>query len=900
MVRRTLDELPEDLPETYDRIIRNIDRSRAGTVAREVLRWMVHSQRQLTTSELLEVTGFLVQERPRFDREEALGDLDDILRICSSLVSVTMSEDGTSSQPDDRSERYAAFAPKYVRLAHASVREYLLSDKPYLAHYSLHDRESHDILASCCLVYLLRFEADEWTADDWESVFPLARYAAEFWTKHARISGGWSQHSRDLSMELLTRRKPAFRAWSYLGCKNHTADLPLLAASREGLTYAVRIILQKDNTNIDAWLDAWLDGWLLESRNALSEASAEGHEEIVEMLLHQGANVNTPSKWQGADALGIACGKSHDGIAIRLLNKGADPYAEHGYAGTALAIACRQGRDNLVERMLATDVPMDSHRKVGKALVFACANGHDRIARMLTHSNAFAGVLWEDVDCALASAIKYKHYKVIDTLFGVGDMHWRPDAALHAACRQGDEKLVRRLLNKADSADVASLELNKGLCIAFAGGHEGTVEVLLARGASGGNDALRAACAEGDERIYEILRLKKYIAGSDALDPAACAEGQGRVMRILLARGAKAYRSAFPRALQYACCGGYSDTVKALLKHDCGLAFLGEAGGESLQMACAGGHQSIVEMLLANGVSADYTGGTHGNTLTIACEIGDDKIVKMLLDRGANASGAFFPSGALFPQTRRYATPLQTACEGGHTTITRMLLEKGANVNDYGGYYGMPLHAACVRGHESIVDMLLTHGAEVNALGAYGWDEDCYCGVHSLTIACERGHKAIVRMLLARGADVNNHKVKPGRWFGPPTEWLPDRNALVAACDRGHEGIVRKILLKTAKADDEEGCNGSALLAACIGGYEEIVEMLLDKDAKVAIHDAYNDAIQTASDAGFEGIVEMLLDRAAGCRITTASRANAMPTEQVVLAKRRRLHQGSLPSAAQP
>jgi ankyrin repeat protein len=859
MVRRTLDELPKNLPEAYDRILRNIDKSRAATTAREVLRWLVHAQRQLATSELLEVTGFLIQEGPRFDREEVLGDLDDILRICSSLVSVTTSEDGTDSQSDERSGRYAALASGYVRLAHASVKEYLVSDSPCLAHYSLHDQESHDILASCCLVYLLRFEADEWTTYDCDSAFPLASYAANFWTEHARISDGWSQQQRDLSMELLTRKNPAFRAWSHLGARRLSEQLPLLAASSEGLTDAVRMILHKSDNDIDT---QWNE------RNALHEASAKGYEEIVEMLLQRGADVNIPSGRYGANALGIACEKGHEGIAIRLLAKGADANAEHGWSwtGNAFAIACRQGRESVVERMLTT--------------------------------GALVGTRWEDVDAAMAVAIEKKYYTVVETLFDVS-IHGCPDAALRAACGQGNENLVQKLLDKAAVADIPSLVLKNSLRAACAGGHEGTVEILLARGASADNDTLRTACAEGDKRISEMLFRGRHSATSDALR-AAHVEGQGRIMRMFLTRGARADQLAFPGALQHACCGGYSYTVKALLQNDCGSAFLGEAGGESLQMACAGGHQSIVEMLLANGVSANYTGGTHGNTLTIACERGDDKIVKMLLDKGANASGAFFPSGALFPQTRRYATPLQTACEGGHTTIVRMLLEKGADANSRGGYYGTPLHAACVRGQGSIVDMLLTHGADVNALGDHGWDKDCYIGVHSLTIACERGQKAIVKMLLARGADVNNHKGKPGQWLMSPTIWLPDRNALVAACDRGHEGIVRKILLKTAKADYEEGCNGSALLAACVRGYEEIVEMLLDKGAKVAIQDAYNDAIQTASDAGFGGIVEMLLDRAAGCRITTASRANATPTEQVVLAKRRRLHQGSLPSTAQP
>jgi ankyrin repeat protein len=881
MVRRTLDELPKDLPETYDRILRNIDKSRAATVAKEILRWLVHAQRQLTTSELLEVTGFLIQEGPHFDKEEVLGDLDDVLRICSSLVSVTASEGGTGSQSDDCSGRSAAFAPEYVRLAHASVREYLVSDSPCLARYSLHDQESHDILASCCLIYLLRFEADEWTTDDFESVFPLARYAAEFWTKHARISGGWSQRLRDLSMEILTQRKVAFRAWSHLGRgRTLIQELPLLAASGEGLTYAVRIILQKDSTNIDAWFNGWFC-----SRNALLEASEQGHEEIVEMLLHQGANVNTPSGWNGADALGIACEEGHDGVAIRLLNKGADPYAEHGYHGTALTIACRQGRDSLVQRMLATDVPMNSYRKVGHALFSACANGHNRIISTLAQSNALVGVLGEDVDSAMAVAIKGEYYKSTETLFDVGSIHWRAPAALCAACHQGDEKLVQRLLDKADFADATPFELNKGLCKAFAEGHEGTVEMLLARGASGSDDTLRAACTEGDEKISKMLLCGNYSADSDSLS-AACAEGQGRAMKVLLARGARANQLAFPSALNHACCGGYAKTVKVLLKNDCGLAFLGESGGESLQMACAGGHHSIVEMLLANGVSASYNGHTHGDTLTIACERGDHKIVKMLLDKGASVNREI---RSTFPE-RRYGTSLQTACEGGHIKIVKMLLERGAMVDTLGGYYDHPLHAACAKGHESIVDMLLDYGADVNALGRGGAFGDYWCYIDSLTIACESGRKAIVAMLLDKGADVNNHSGSmPVSGINVRVSWLPDCNALVAACDRGHEGIVRKILLRSTQVNVREGSNGSALFAACAGGYEDIVEMLLNKDARIAVYDAYNDALQAASDAGFEAIVKMLLDRAASGSTTTASRANAASTGQVSLVKRRRL-----------
>lgn len=170
--------------------------------------------------------------------------------------------------------------------------------------------------------------------------------------------------------------------------------------------------------------------------------------------------------------------------------------------GSALTIACRQGRESIVEKMLATDQPIESYRGVGSALEVACAEGHEGTVNLLLARGAKGG---ED--------------------------------DLRAAC---------------------------------AGGNEGTVDILLSRGAISSDDALRAACAGSDERISRILRESP---GSDTLG-ADCAEDQGRILRKLLARGAKADRLAFPSALEDACCGGYLGTVKALLKNDCGLAFL--------------------------------------------------------------------------------------------------------------------------------------------------------------------------------------------------------------------------------------------------------------------------------------------------------------------------------------
>jgi hypothetical protein len=84
-----LNSLPETLDETYDRILMNIHvehRDRAF----KVLQWLAFSARPVT---LAEVTGVLAVNYdhgiPRYDRDLHLFDPFVILRICSSLVTIS-------------------------------------------------------------------------------------------------------------------------------------------------------------------------------------------------------------------------------------------------------------------------------------------------------------------------------------------------------------------------------------------------------------------------------------------------------------------------------------------------------------------------------------------------------------------------------------------------------------------------------------------------------------------------------------------------------------------------------------------------------------------------------------------------------------------------------------------
>jgi len=117
-------------------------------------------------------------------------------------------------------------------LAHISVKEYLVSDRIHLGKasvYGIREGESIAVVAEDCLAYLLYFDiaesctpqtADEATDGSESSIsltsehrsnFPLALYAARFWTHHAQTAeaSGTTKIS-SLIVELLHPRGAAF------------------------------------------------------------------------------------------------------------------------------------------------------------------------------------------------------------------------------------------------------------------------------------------------------------------------------------------------------------------------------------------------------------------------------------------------------------------------------------------------------------------------------------------------------------------------------------------------------------------------------------------------------------------------------------------------------------------
>ena len=129
------------------------------------------------------------------DQEQAL------LTSCSSLITIV--DTGRS---------------RVVQFSHFSVKEYLISGRlatssQDVSRYHVALEPAHTILAQACVSILLQLH-DHDEQDDFEENAPLARYAAEYWARHAQYE---DVASRIKGIEyLFDADKPYFAAWRQL------------------------------------------------------------------------------------------------------------------------------------------------------------------------------------------------------------------------------------------------------------------------------------------------------------------------------------------------------------------------------------------------------------------------------------------------------------------------------------------------------------------------------------------------------------------------------------------------------------------------------------------------------------------------------------------------------------
>ena len=388
-LRKALASLPKTLDETYARILCNIDEEYHQYTIK-ILQWLTYSARPLYLEELAETITIDITGSPRFDPENRLADPLDILTICGSLISL-----------DRRSFDYEGRDSMTVRLAHFSVKEYLISRRILegaAKKYSVREFGAHTSIRNDCLAYLMDADIKENFRD-----FPLITYAEKHWDYHARMAEQDASFEPNLIMELFLAKRDVFAKWlrmknqesRYLNTRRAPGEIcsPLYHACEYGLYRLVAKLLD-EGADVNATggrhgypLHAAIGMWRDKTDRQLSE--------IVHSFLDRGFHVNAYAqnalKWT---ALDVAISQGRDAIVEILLERGADPNIRHGVSDTPLQRSIGHCSERIVKLLVekGADVNAPGGRapegRLGTALHVTAYQGSVGIAQCLLDKSA--------------------------------------------------------------------------------------------------------------------------------------------------------------------------------------------------------------------------------------------------------------------------------------------------------------------------------------------------------------------------------------------------------------------------------------------------------------------------------------------------------------------------------
>ncbi|KAF2234467.1 hypothetical protein EV356DRAFT_151584 [Viridothelium virens] len=369
-VRKQLASLPRDLDETYERVLKNIDQDDKPK-ARAILTWLAFSTRPLFLDQVAEIAAIEPHSRC-LDKDQRLFQKALALDFCPGLVRVC-----EKIQTGWDRTGYSFFHDNVIRLAHFSVKEYLISQRLKESNavffYQNADMANREI-AETCLNYLTMLNEPLVPACFMD--YPLLSYAAKQWHKHFQELP--HKEGKDVLLPLLLRlflgKPQCFRNWIHVldpwALKQHDAledqflrDLdegdevqsPLYIAARFGLKQVVERVLEEDpNIDVDAIggvLGPPIAAAISAEDPALRTGVTEEHCEVVRILIEHGANIHAGGM-MGANMLLYAFAPGNGQMMERLISAGASVNARNPEGDTLLHLAVSENYPEAAERLL--------------------------------------------------------------------------------------------------------------------------------------------------------------------------------------------------------------------------------------------------------------------------------------------------------------------------------------------------------------------------------------------------------------------------------------------------------------------------------------------------------------------------------------------------------------------
>ena len=409
-VRRILEELPESLDQTYERVLREIRKANQAHAYR-LLQCLVVAVRPLRVEELAEMLAidFEVGGTPMLNPGWRWSDHQEaVLSACSSLVTIV--EDGDL---------------RIVQFSHFSVKEFLTSNRLAessrdVSHYHIQLAAAHTILAQACLGVLLRLDDDV----DLGSIknFPLARYAAQYWVKHAQFENVSSRIEDGMDC-LFDMEKPHFATWlwivneddrhSFSGIRpSKSAAVPLYYAALHGFRDLVKRLLDKHPEHVNA-KDVF-------NATPLHASVSGSHIDVFSLLIGHFPDVDIRDTF-GQTPLHLAAWQGHIEIGQQLLSRGADVNGRTVDDRTPLYVAAVWGQVNFARLLLGHGATVHiPDRDDRTPLHVAVSEGEVEAVRLLMEHGADPNVRdrLERTPSTIASS--REEHEIVQLLFGYG------------------------------------------------------------------------------------------------------------------------------------------------------------------------------------------------------------------------------------------------------------------------------------------------------------------------------------------------------------------------------------------------------------------------------------------------------------------------------------------------
>lgn len=726
-IEETLDNLPEQLGELYQQILKRV-REQDDTVGRKlafrVLARVFLAKRPMSLAELQHMLATRQGDKDYDTKREV--DSEDILQSTAGLI--TIEAEGMA-----------------VKLSHQTLEQHFQGEEP--VEFA---KTRHEMASECLTVIDYAFSSSNAARNDLRGRWPLATYAAEHWGDHVQPAS-YDESIRERAMAILS----------------NSARVKTL----------VKAAWETDANNFNSW-DAWKD------IHPLHVSAWFGLDFAIYQLVEKGEPVDITEPTFRQTPLIYACRKGQYDTVGYLVAIGADVNRFSARGNSPLFEAIEQDQIVVMGHLLDSsnsDNPLQVNirhpREFDRTpLMMAIHFGDpDLVYRLLGHSDVDVNARDRNGQTALILAARKGSYEVAEQLLeneklekNAADFRVKRTALICAA-EYNRPMLVKLLLDRGADPNLRDRLGGTALMRGIDKGRKSVVDMMLGyptvdKHCQDIDDRglLHAAAANGTPDVlasFRDLDLDLNLQDSNGMTPLheAARNGKSSAVETLLAWGARAdtkdssNRTASIIAWQY----GFEDITRLSgIDGDSNSSHSEATAAPRLELPpwalVRHGKADLLKTLVEQNATSlsEIEPGTGNTVLHIAILTEQIPILELLLpaiDR-INIS--------IDAQNRHLRTPLHLAVIKSSLPAVSLLLNHSASPSLADIWSATPLYLAIEDKRNLIALRLIEAGAAINARQS---------DIQRLFFkAVEHGSVKAAAALLAAGADKNGRTLDDG------------------------------------------------------------------------------------------------------------------------------------------